>query len=401
VSWWLNLRSTAYLFQEEERSGATLDRFGGYQQVDGALSGLAGGLVSIRASGRVYDDLYLSEKENDRARLTTAYAAIDWSPSLSARLGRQFLHEGAAGLTVDGAWLALHPHADWEMRGWGGVRAPILLPYRDRVGDFGEDPVLGTRVLYKPCPFFKSSLSYAYLERDDRVSARPLGFETVVRMKFDLRATGRVSYDLLQERWTRAEAIAQWRRKPGCPVFTAQFVDRYPSVDGASYFSRFSHIERARLARGSVRYEHRTGFGGEVECMGAFVDERTSTRIGGALLFPVGRVGYSARVGDAGEESRWFGDVRVRAVPWLWLEGGATLSTYALFEDAPESAERDLTSAFGRVRLLPVSGVALTLEVQSVENPFYEEDFRFLGGLDLALSGGINRWGLTRNGWFR
>ena len=45
---------------------------------------------------------------------------------------------------------------------------------------------------------------------------------------------------------------------------------------------------------------------------------------------------------------------------------GATLSTYALFEDAPESAERELNTAFGRLRILPTSGVALTLEVQSL-----------------------------------
>ncbi|MFH1680745.1 MAG: hypothetical protein ABIH26_08880 [Candidatus Eisenbacteria bacterium] len=401
TSWWFRLRTTSYAFQNEELNGATLDRLGAYQQFDGAVSGLADGRVSVHASGRVHDDLYLSEKVNDRARLYSGFLSARVTPGVSARLGRQFLQEGAAGLTVDGLWVSLSPAGPFQARFWGGARAPVVLAYRDRVGDFGDDPVFGTRLLYDPCPYFRSSLSYAYLERDDRVSARPLGFETTVRSKLGLRGTGRLAYDLEGERWTRAEGILQVRRKPGCPVITAQFVDRYPSIDAGSYFARFTGIERTRLARGSVRYEHQTGLGGEIDCVGAWVDERTSTRVGGALLFPIGRVGYSARIGDAGEESRWFGDVRFAPLRWLSIEGGATFTTYALLEDAPESAERDLTTAFGRVRVAPRSGAALLLEVQSLDTPLYEEDVRVLAGLDLTMGRGASAFGLSQGGWLR
>ncbi|MFH1278101.1 MAG: hypothetical protein ABIK65_06960 [Candidatus Eisenbacteria bacterium] len=397
-TWWFRLRSTGYAFQTEERSGAVLDRFGAYQQFDGSVAGLAGGRLAIRASGRAYDDLYLAERDNDRARLYTAYGDVKITPELRAKIGRQFLHEGAAGLTVDGLWLSAKPRGPVEVRAWGGARAPIAVPYRDRVGDFGDDAVLGARVLYDPCRFWRSSVSFAYLEKDDVVSARPLGFETTFRARFDLRATGRAAYDMLEERWTRVEGHVQFRRTPECPVITLQFVDRYPTIERNSYFSRFDAY-RARIGRASIRREHRSGFGAEIDYMGAFVEERTSTRVGGAALFPLGRIGYSVRVGDAGEESRWFGDIRVTATPWLSLEGGATFTTYALLQDAPSELERDLTVAFGRVRILARRGAAITLEIQSVDTPFFEEDIRVLGGLDLTMGRGRGAFGLGRGGW--
>lgn len=396
--WWFRLRSTGYAFQTEERNGAVLDRFGAYQQFDGSVAGLAGGRLALRASGRAYEDLYLAERDKDRARLYTAYGDVKITPELRAKLGRQFLHEGAAGLTVDGLWLSAKPRGPFEVRAWGGARAPIAVAYRDRVGDFGDDAVLGGRLLYKPCRFWRSSLSYAYLEKDDVVAARPFGFETTLHTRFDLRATGRVAYDMIEERWSRVEGHVQFRRTPTCPVITVQFVDRYPTIGANSYFSRFEAY-RARIGRASIRWEHPTRFGWEADYMGAFVDDRSSTRVGGAALFPLGRVGYSARLGDAGEESRWFGDVRVAATPWLFFEGGATFTTYALLEDAPSEFERDLTVAFGRVRFLARRGAAITLEVQSVETPFHEEDFRVLGGLDLTMGRGKGVFGLGRGGW--
>lgn len=401
VAWWLRLRTTGYAFQTEQANGAEIDRLGAYQQVDGTLSGLAGGRLSIRASGRVHDDLYLADKANDRARLYTGTLTARVTPELTGRLGRQFLQEGAASLAVDGLWVSLDPKGPLSARVWGGARAPLVLAYRDRVGDLGEDPVAGARLAYDPCSSFRSSVSFAYLERDDRVSARPLGFETAFRRGRALRAVGRVAYDLAGERWTRAEGLLQMQRTPTCPVLTLQIVDRYPSIDENSYFARFSGIERTRLARGSIRYAHRTRFGWEADWVGSWTDDRTSTRIGGAFLFPLGRVGYSARLGDAGEESRWFGDLRYAPARWIALEGGATFSTYALLEDAPDSEERELTTAFGRVRFEPRRGASLLVELQTIESPVYEEDVRLLAGLDLTMGRGAGAFGLAEGGWMR
>ncbi|MBM3321230.1 MAG: hypothetical protein FJY73_11195 [Candidatus Eisenbacteria bacterium] len=401
TSWWLRLRTTGYAFQTETRSGATQDRLGAYQQIDGAISGLANGRLSMHVSGRVHDDISLSEKINDRARLSSGYLSARITPRLSARLGRQFVQEGVSGLTLDGLAVSFSPAEALRARVYGGARAPIVLAYRDRVGDFGDDPVLGARLSYDPSPRLRSSLSFAYLEKDDRVSARPVGLEAAARPILGLRATGRFAYDLEGERWTRAETVLQMQRNPGCPVLTAQFVDRYPSIDAGSYFARFTGVHRSRLARGSIRYEHRNKFGGEIDYSGARVDDRTSARIGGAVLFPVGRAGYSARIGDAGEESRWFGDVRFAPLPWLMLEGGATILTYALFENAPEAEEREVTTAFGRIRVVPRSGTALLVEIQSLETPLEEEDVRVLAGLDLTMGRGTGAFGLSRGGWLR
>jgi hypothetical protein len=395
--WWFRLRSTAYIFQEEHPAGATLDRVGAYQGFDGAVLGLAGGRLALRASGRFADDLALAETVTERTRLTTGYLEARPGGGVTARLGRQFVQEGGTGLTLDGVMLRHAPSRSVDAVLWGGARAPFT--HELDVGDFGDDGALGVRVGVRPAERIRVSGSWAYRERGGRVASRPMGLEASASPIAGLDLRGRAAYDLESEQWHRAEALARWR-PPRCrAVLSAQVIDRSPDVDGASYFARFAGAERIRLARSSVRYERPDRFGGEVEYVGSFVDERTATRVGAAVLVPIGRLGYSVRFGDAGEEDRWYGDVAWAARPWLRVEGSASFATYALLEDAPEADERDLTSATIGVRATPRPGMDVTLEVQSLDNPGYSEDVRVLAGLDLTMGRGASRFGLDRGGW--
>jgi len=396
-SWWLRSRTTGYLFEVEDPSGASLDRFGAYQDFDGAVAGLARGRVALRASGRVADDLYLREKVTQQGRLYSGHIETRFSRHVVLRAGRQFVQEGPTGLTLDGLHLAMRPRAKWEVRAWGGGRAPFSREFS--IGDWSDDAAWGARAGYVPSRAFRAVASWSYLERGGRVASRPFGLEAALAAPMRLWMRGRVAYDTAHEAWERADVFAQWSASRTAPVVAFEFVDRRPAVDAASYFSRFAVAERTRLARGTVRYEHASEFGAEAEYVGSFVDDRTSTRIGGALLAPIGRVGYSARIGDAGEESRWFGDLVIRATRWLSIEGGATLATYALFEDAPDADERDVTTAFGRVRAFPRHGMGVTLEVQSLDNPEVSEDIRVLAGIDLTAARGPGRVGLDKEGW--
>lgn len=396
-SGWLRLRTTGYLFQSVDEYGVTLDRFGGYQQFDAGVAGLGGGRVGLRISGRFADDLALKERVTDRSRLYVGHLELRPVPKLTARFGRQFVQEGPTGLTLDGLWFSARPWPLGEVRLWGGARAPLGRTFKS--GNLDESAAWGARIL-ATCPrrLYRVGASFAYRERDGKVAARPLGLEAqLIRLPSvpGLRATGRVAYDLERETWDRAEALAQWRMGAGLPVLAAQIVDRRPAIDAGSYFTRFlEDEERIRVGRASVRYDHRNGFGVEAEWVGSFVEERTATRLGGALVFPMGRLGYSARLGDAGEESRWFGDLALPVLPWLRFEAGATLLTYALLEDAPASDERDLTSAYGRAYLRPCEGVGVVLEVQDLVNPDVDHDVRFLAGLDLTAGFGMSSFGL-------
>jgi hypothetical protein len=374
----------------------TLDRFGAYQEFDGALAGLAHGWLALRCSGRFADDLSLKARTTERSRLYAGHLEARPCAHLTARFGRQFVQEGPTGLTLDGLWLSARPDPCWEVRLWGGARAPL-----DRAFEFGrvtDEAAWGARVSTRMHGGLRLGASCAYRERDGRVAARPIGFEgqlATIPYLPGVRATGRAAYDLERDEWNRAEALAQWRPGHGLPVVAAQVIDRRPSVDAASYFARFlEDQEWIRVGRASVRYDHANGFGAEAEWIGSFVDDRTSTRVGGSLRMPYGRIGYSARLGDAGEESRWFGDLEYAVLPWIRLEAGATLLTYALLEDAPESAERDLTTAYGRARLQPREGVGVVLEIQNVTNPDTDHDVRFLAGLDLTSGYGASRFGL-------
>jgi hypothetical protein len=398
-SGWLRLRTTGYRFQTEDADGATLDRLGAYQEFDGAASGLAGGRLALRLSGRFADDLYLKERVTERSRLYTGHLEARPLAHLTARLGRQFIQEGPAGLTLDGLWLAYRVRPGFETRIWGGAGSPLTRAFE--AGSLEDAAAWGARLMASPRREVRLAASWGYRERDGRVASRLLGFETGVTPVRGMRATGRVAYDLAHDAWDRADIIGQWQPRGALPMFIFQYVDRNPRINANSYFVRFTDAKRMRLARAAARYEHASRFGAELECLDSFVGKRTSARVGATLLTPYGQVGYSARLGDSGEESRWFGDVAWRARPWLSLEGGATFLTYALLADAPQSEERDLTTLFGRVRMWPRAGLGLTLELQRLENPFYTKDVRFLAGLDLAAGCGAGCFGLSRGGCCR
>lgn len=399
TSWWVNLRSTGYIFQTEEIEDAALDRFAAYQEVDGAVSGLAGGRVSLRFGGRAADDLILKRQVTDRARLFVGHAEARIDPRLTARLGRQFVQEGATGLTLDGLWLSASPARGWRAQLWGGARAPYDLDFK--AGVFDEDAAWGARLESRLTPFARVAASWAYRERAGRVASRPGGLDGTFALPLGIRATGRAIYDFQREMWQREEALVQWQPRPSLPTLTGQVVDRRPAVDAASYFARFTDFERVRLGRASLRYETPNGFGAETEYVGSFLDDRQSSRASAAALLRFARVGYSVRLGDAGEENRFFGDASVPVLPWLRIEAGGMIEDFSFVEDPEDSDVFDLTSAFARVRAVPRAGMALTLEAQRLDNPIYESDYRFLAGLDLTMGLGTSRFGLNRGGWLR
>ena len=396
-SWSLGLRSTGYAFQTEDRLGTGTDQFRFYQQFAGSASGLAGGRITLRGSGRFASSPAASSTDFANARFYTGYLEARLASRGRVRVGRQFLQSGVAGLTLDGASLTYGLARGCEASAWGGARAPLGNAYA--LGSFDEDLAAGGRFVLALTPAHRLAFSGAYRERGGVVSERPVGFEYSTTAVRHLRALARAAYDLEGDRWARLEAQAAWQVAPQRPAVTLQFMDRHPSVDAASWFARFADVRRIRLARGAVRWERRSRFGGELEYVGSFLDTRISSRVGLALLMPSARVGYSVRVGDAGEENSLYGEAGWQVVPWLRLEGEASYLTYALIADAPASDERDLTTIAARARAQLRPGLDVTAEVQRLDNPLYSSDVRFLLGVDLAMARGTSRYGLDRGGW--
>ncbi|MCB1185304.1 hypothetical protein KDM41_17940, partial [bacterium] len=248
-------------------------------------------------------------------------------------------------------------------------------------------------IRWRTVPGWRIDLSGAYRERNGRVAARPVGAGLVSPGQGALRGAARAEYDLEREAWTRLQAQGQWRHGSGAEL-EFQYVDRTPQVDAASWFARFTDFERIRLARATARRRWPSGFGGEIEAWGSFVGDRSSTRLGLAALVPGGRIGYSVRTGDTGEENCWYGEWGTQVHPRVRVEGEASLLTWALVEDAPADQDRDVTTLAGRVRWDVGTGWQLRAEVQSLANTIYDQDVRFLVGLDVFGAAGSSRYGL-------
>lgn len=396
-SWQLGLRSTGYFYQTEDLQGATADRSLSYQTFSGTASGLAGGKLVFRGAGRLVNGLAHDETGVEKSRLFSGHLEARLNPGLKARLGRQFVTSGVGGLTLDGAYLNWRRSAALEATAWGGARAPYGQGFE--LGDTDQDAALGARIALRANRKWRLAVSTAYREHYGRVAERPLGLEVRSAALKGAQVLGRAAYDLQQERWARIQLQARWRRSATAPTLTLQLLDRHPGIDAASWFSRFSGLERIRVLRAAVRHTVTSGFGGEVEYLGSYVGARSSSRLGLAALFPVGRLGYSVRMGDAGEESGLYGEIAYRLNSWLEADAQAAVLTYALLEDAPADQERDLVTLTARIKATLRPGCRVIAQVQSLDNPDYDQDVRFLLGLDLSMAHGASNYGLGPGGW--
>jgi hypothetical protein len=398
-SWSLGLRSTGHMFQTVDAAGAKEDQFQSYNVVTGTATGLAGGRLAFRGSGRFANEQPWMKPGFETSRLYTGHLEARLHPRVKARLGRQLVQSGVASLTLDGAWLSYRRSPAMELTAWGGTRSPYGHGFD--LAKLDESAAAGGRVALRPHRLWRVSASGAYRERGGLVAERPLGLEARTTAVRNTQIFARAAYDLEGDRWARLQAQARWRHRAQRTEATFQFIDRHPSIDAASWFARFTDVKRIRIARGTVRYAAPSRFGGEFEYLGSFVDTRNSTRVGLAVLVPGGRVGYSVGLGDAGEENRFYGEFGGRVRPWLHLDAHATVLTYALMQDAPTDQERDLTTLAARARIDLRPGMRVTAEVQSLENPLNSKDVRFLLGVDLAMARGSSRLGLDHGGWLQ
>ena len=398
ITWSAQLRSTTYLYQDENEAGVETDYAPLYENFDVAVGRVASGRLDFRVSGRYATDLADEGAILTEDQLYVAYANLNLNRWQSrVRVGRQFLQEGTNRHTLDGAWISMRPTRDWQVRLWGGAEAPVDRSFE--AADFGDDAVFGARVLGRVHPRARVGAWVATRQSGGETTATPIGGEALVNPMRGLRALLRTSYDAENAEFERFDLLTQIAPRRDLPVFTIQYIDRKPIIEGSSFFRIFADdLERISLLRGTARYELESGFGGELLAVRSAVDDRNTNRFGAALLVPHVRVGLALTSGDAGEDVRWYGDARYRFFDRLDLSAGAVFAEYALVEDAPDDQTRDLVTMYARARYELIDGLRLRAEIQSLETPLFSEDTRVLLGLDLMAGRGSTRFGLGAGG---
>lgn len=400
LTWTAHLRSTAYFYQSEvpDGSGQKLNYAPLYEHFDASIGRLADGHLDFRVSGRFATDMADDEAIVTEDKLYVAYANVraPWADG-RVRLGRQFLQEGTNRHTLDGVWLGFQPITNWRVHAWAGGEAPVARNFE--ASEFGDDGAFGVRVVGRVHRRARVGAWFATRQSGGETTATPLGGELMVAPMPEFRALVRGSFDAESEEMERVDLLTQITPGRDLPVFTIQYVDRKPIIEGSSFFSIFADdLERISLLRGSARYEHASGFGGELEAARSAVDDRSTNRVGLAAIVPHARLGVGFTSGDAGEEFRLYGDAHYRFFHALDVSVGAVFADYALVEDAPDDETRDLVTTFVRARYELTDGVRLRGEFQALENPLFSDDVRILLGLDLMAGRGASRYGLGAGG---
>ncbi len=255
-SWSFDLRSNGYAYQGVDAAGETSDEFRFYQHFAGTASGLAGGGLTFRTAGRFANTPGDAGPLYETSRLHTGLLELRLGGGWRAQAGRQFLQSGVAGLTLDGVGLVHRGRGGLEASVWGGGAVPSGHAFA--LADFDQDAAAGGRIVLRPARNHRLGLSAAYRERHGVVAVRPVGCEYSTTAVRGLRALARASYDLEGERWVRLEAQGRWQKARTRPLLSLQYVDRYPTVDAASWFSRFTEPGAdPRPARGHALGERR------------------------------------------------------------------------------------------------------------------------------------------------
>ncbi len=152
-----------------------------------------------------------------------------------------------------------HGAAGTEVTAWGGAAVPFRHAFD--VADFDRDAAAGAQVSLRPGRGQRLA-AVRRLPRALRPRGRPPGGPGVHHHRRApparpgpgrLRPGGRALAKL--------ELQGQWRPAAGRPVATLQFVDRRPSIDAASWFSRFTGLKRIRLARAVGALDERRALG--------------------------------------------------------------------------------------------------------------------------------------------
>jgi hypothetical protein len=393
-SWWLNLRTTGYAYQSLTATDNTNDHFEGYQHLSGAASGLASGRLSVRMSARVADDLRYEADAVDASRLYAAQLIYKPTHRLQFDLGRRFIQEGLSSLTLDGLHMAYRYNRHLRATAWTGGRAPFDLAFD--AARLDKDAAHGARLEFTPNRDLRLGFSLAHRKRDDQVSRQPLSFDGSATLPGTIRFSGRAAYDRKLESWRRIEGQVMRRQIGRLPEIRFQLLSRRPTVDTASWFSRFVTAERIRLTRLNLSRRRADGWGGEFEYQGTVVDDRSASRVGLAVLLPFGRLGLSQRQGDVGDDSGVYGEIRRRLTPWLRADVSMSHVSYTFLEDDPTQEERVVTAFSGRLRADLRPGLRVTAEIQRIETPLHDHDVRLLLGVNLSAAGGASRFGLNR-----
>ena len=398
ITWSAQLRSTTYLYQDETAAGEEIDYAPLYENFDVTVGQVASGRLDFRVSGRYATDLRDEGAILTEDQLYTAYAGLRLDAGQTyVRVGRQFLQEGTNRHTLDGAWVNFRPVRDWQVRAWAGGEAPVARNFE--AAEFGDDAVYGVRVLGRVHPRARVGAWFASRQSGGETTATPIGGELLATPTRGVRALFRASYDTESSELERFDLLTRIAPRRDLPVFTIQYIDRKPIIEGSSFFRIFADdLERISLLRGTARYELENGFGGELEGARSAVDDRNTNRFGVAALAPFVRVGLAYSSGDAGEDLRWYGDARYRFFDRLDVSAGAVFAEYALVEDAPDDQTRDLVTMFVRARYEVIDGLRLRAEIQSLETPLFSDDTRVLLGLDLMAGRGSSRFGLGAGG---
>ncbi len=177
ASWQVGYKGTGYAFQSQDRSGTTIDRFQQFHALSGSVTGIAGGWLTFRGSGRFANDQLTDRVGYEQAKWYTGLAEARIGRAWKARVGRQLVQAGVTSLTLDGAEVAFQPDRSWNLAAWGGAKAPVYHTFD--FGDFDQNVALGGRIAYRPNPSWRLGISTAYRESQGKVAARPVGAEVM------------------------------------------------------------------------------------------------------------------------------------------------------------------------------------------------------------------------------
>ena len=382
------LTTSAYTWRAAEVHGEPSRHMRVYQSAIANIGRIGEKPLSFHTYARVSGDFLDEVSGRQKYRIYHAY--LRWRSTgrtgVDLRAGRQRIYGGVGYGTIDGVRAQVSVRERVQLTGYAGVLVPLVPD--DGIGTWDEGNLWGAQALYtdketalgvsfaqrsrKPLAYLgPGRFSGLVLDNDSRQFQR-LGFDLRRELGGQFEVAGRLDLDTEDWEVQDLEVMGHVQATPELRI-SGGFRHRRPTLYLNSILSVFE-VSDNREIEGRAFYRVNSKVSLTFNAARVLYDDEDSWRIGIGAVVGNGYVGYSRRIGYAGENDAFTAAIRQPLTPRVTLKADGSVSGYRLYDGQP-TRDRALAGSLG-LTCRPKQAFSFDVEGQVLRNKFYARDFR-------------------------
>ncbi len=357
----INTASSIYAMDEAERHVFF------YEKADWRFDILGESKWSVNSSVRWRTDLSDALKQRGDFRIYNTYIQYK-NRDFIGRLGRQFLFDGAAGLTLDG--ISISAGDDFG----AGIFAGIESPY-DRsaeLSDYQPSATFGGRLSYRRRGLLYK-ISYVSVGSGDREGYQLLGLHSSQKLRIlPVSISLRVDYNISKSHLQKG--VIRLKGRLSRLEYNLSVCKRLPLIRQDSWFSSFD-LKGYTQVRAALDYTFTEGWNIGAAAMETISEEDLISYLEVFISGEKGLLGYRFRTGGHSSLNGFYFDLNHPMSDKVDINLGFNYDRYNNYD--AEYGSEALSAVFA-ARYQWRDWCILKGELQSLSNDYFESDWRIM-----------------------